>query len=81
MTMSVTITNTSNWAREDIQVGVTGGRNAVLEPGASMQVAVLPDKTLGVILEPRPDKPVPLRDRDGKQVEPVVNVTFEEFGR
>ena len=80
MTMSVTITNTSNWQNEDVIVDVGVRRNVVLEPGKSMEVGVdhNPENTTSVVVRSRSGEPFKAPFHNGKkQVFPRVETIWE----
>ena len=84
MTRSVTITNTSNWAEEDIYIiwGVSDKgevQSIILEPGEMKKLPPNPDnKPLQLIIDfcDTIDEPEPFKTIDGKQTMPEAKVVW-----
>ena len=78
MTMSITVTNTSNWTDEVLEVYLPGFDMRYLAPGQSTEIALVPHrlKTLEVVARRDDEKSGP-HMTDGKQVFPKVKVDWE----
>ena len=78
MTMSITVTNTSNWTDEILEVYLPGGGMWSLAPGQSTGIAIAPRelKTLEVVARRDDEKSGP-HMTDGKQVFPKVKVDWK----
>ena len=77
MTRSVTIVNSSNWDGEDYAVKVGDGPKYFIEPGDKIMFCVYSKEIPISIIPLQSKEPEPFKDKEGKQILPIVEVTWQ----